>query len=274
MGWTSRVAVGGLGAAVLAAGVWTAGGLASVASADAAIDGLVVNGRVTSTVNSFWFGQMNRDGLCNVMAGCLAARGEGDSWVLTIAMPVAIPGVSSVDVNVQVTERVPLKSMSLKMTYSSAQLGDLDASMTVSLSPRGGDTDVVLTMEKVTATGAIATGVSSFASALQPRMTATMAQLSEDRVIAGTKVRLAISRSGKATVVVTGKGLAKGSPVASGTVYMVAGDKVVCTGNVSRSRGSCKLPKLAPGTEVRATVVGQFDNGYPIWNSDADEVRR
>ena len=56
MGWTSRVAVGGLGAAVLAAGVWTAGGLASVASADAAIDGLVVNGRGTWTVNGLCFG--------------------------------------------------------------------------------------------------------------------------------------------------------------------------------------------------------------------------
>ena len=58
-------------------------------------------------------------------------------------------------------------------------------------------------MEKVTATGAIATGVASFASALQPRMTATMAQLSEDRVIAGTKVRLWISNANNKPCTVT-----------------------------------------------------------------------
>ncbi len=273
MGWTARVGISGLAACLLASGVWTAIGVSSVAAAEASIDGVVVTGRVTSTPNSFWFGQMDRDGVCGVIPGCIAARGDSDNWVLTLQMPVAIPGVSSVDVNVKVTNRVPLKSMSLQMTYSSPQLGDLDASMTVSLQPRGGDTDVSLTMNSVTATGAIATGVPSFAAALKPRMTATMAQLSEDRVIAGTKVRLSVTGSGRAAVVVTGTGLASAPPVATGKLYVVAGDKVVCTGAVTRSKGSCKLPRLAPGTEVRATVVGDFNNGYPIWNSDADEVK-
>ncbi len=273
MGWTARVGISGLAACLLASGVWTAVGVSGVAAAEASIDGVVVTGTVTSTPNSFWFGQMNRDGVCNVIPGCVGARGAGDDWVLTVQLPVAIPGASTIDVNVKVTNRVILKSMGLKMTYSSPQLGDLDAAMTVSLTPKGGDTEVSLKVESVTATGAIATGVPSFSAALKPRMTTTMAQLSEDRVIAGTKVRMKMSRSGIARVVVTGTGLTKSRPVATGTLYLVADGKVVCTSTVRRSVGTCKLPRLSQGTEVRATVVGEFDNGYPIWNSDADEVK-
>ena len=273
MGWTARVGISGLAACLLASGVWTAVGVAGVAAAEASIDGLVATGTVTSTPNSFWFGQMNRDGVCNVIPGCIGARGTGDNWVLTLQMPVAIPGISTVDVDVKVTNRELLKSMSLKMTYANPQLGDLDAAMTVGLRPKGGDTEVSLTMDSVKATGAIATGVPSFGAALKPRMDTTMAQLSEDRVIAGTKVRMKISNSGTARVVVTGTGLAKSRPVATGTLYIVADGKVVCTANVRRSVGTCKLPRLAPGTEARATVAGTFDNGYPIWNSDADEVK-
>jgi len=247
--------------------------VAQVAAAEGSIDGLVATGRVTSTPNSFWFGQLNKDGVCAVIAGCTSARGDGDSWALTVQLPVAIPGGLSADVNVKVTKRVPLKSMSLKMTYSSAQLGDLDADMTIGLKPRGGDTDVTLTMDSVTATGAIATGVPSFGAALQPRMTAALAKLSQDRDIAGTDVNLAVSGSGVAKVTVSGKGLSSKAPVAKGKFYVVAGDEVVCTGSITRSRGSCKLKRLPAGTEVRATVVGEFDNGYPIWNSDADEVK-
>lgn len=253
---------------LLGAGVFATSAVARIWNAPITLDGLNSSSRVDVAPDAFWFGQMNRDGLCRLLTGCESATGSGSNWIFRMRVPVPVVGMQLVDVNVRVTEQVLLEKMSLSLSYDSA-LGSLKGDVTVSLRSSGQATIVTVAVQDMSGTGFGATAIPQLQERLVPDLKAGLADLNRETTVAGTKVLLTLSkgRMARASVTVTGSSLTKEPPRATGQMRVVVGGKVVCTARVKSNKGQCRFRAPARGAKVRVIVTGSFDNGYPIWSS-------
>lgn len=239
------------------------------------LDGITATGLVDSSPESFWFGQVNRDGICRMISGCVSATGADPTWVFKVNVALTGSGVQTLDVNVKVVEQ----SVSTRAVYAlsfASPLGTLDGTVDLALKPKGSSTVVTLMLRDMVSTGFAQESIPQFAQNLQPVLTSQLALLSRERVDAGTKVALTITPGTRAVarVKVSAASLTTKQPKARGQVRVLVGGKVVCAGTVRNSVGGCAFPAPKKGTLVRAVVTGTLSNGYPVWNSGTRKYGR
>lgn len=261
--------------AVGAIGLVAAGGVTAVLAETATLDGVSATGRVDSTPLSFWFGQVNRDGICRMVSGCVGATGADPNWVFQVNVDVPGVGIQAIPVNVTAGPQVVGESASYRLSYDSS-IGSLNGTVNLALKPAGDATNVTLTLQDFQATGLAAQSIPQFQAIFQPYVQAQLGVLSRERVDAGTKVTLVVKpgSKAKASVVVTATSMTKAKPKATGQMRVLIGKKVVCTAKVRNSRGSCSFAPPKKGTQVRAVVTGKLSNGYPVWNSASKKYGR
>ena len=257
-----------LTAALAATSVWR------VQAAPSALTGTSAVATVSADPYSTWYAQMNRDGICALMTGCQSATGDDGKWVFAVLVDVPGLGLQTVSVPIEVTESVPFQSMSLHLTAGGV-IGTVDADVEAVLTPTGAGTSVALTIVKATTSGLAETYVPQFIEQFAPTVSSQLAALDSERSSAGIKVALTVKKGKKATarVRVTAATLSESAPVAAGTVRIMIGPKVVCATALRASQATCSFTKPKKATLVRAVVIGEFDNGYGVWNSATARYR-
>lgn len=265
---TAAVASLALLLTVVAASQWR------VQASPSALAGVTAAGSVDADPYATWLSQMNRDGICALLTGCRAASGEGGQWVFSMLVDVPGAGLQTIPVPVTVTKTVPYRSMDLTL-QASGVVGTVDAAVRAELTPAGRGTTVRLTIVRATTSGLAETYVPQFIDQFEPVMQAQLATLDDQRTGAGITVALRITsgRKARAAVSVKATSLTSLTPLASGTVRILVGQKVVCVAKLQRSKGACAFTRPPRGTWVRAVVTGEFDNGYRIWNSATARYR-
>ncbi len=262
----AAVSVGGL--TCLAGAVLATAAVAQVVATPRSIDGMAVSGQVANTPEAFWYGQMNRDGICGMLSGCLSASGADPNWVFQIAYDIPGVGLQTIPVDVTVAQQDPPASLRLAMAFDTTG-GSLRGDVRLSVKAAGNRASVSMEVVRVETTGFASAALPQIQADLPGFFSSELASLSSEPVMAGTKVALTISgrKVAKARVKVTGASMTGVSPVASGLLRVLLGNKIVCTARVTRSVGTCSFTPPPKGTTVRAVVTGAFGNGYPIWNS-------
>lgn len=270
--WVRAIAVAAIGAVVLGLGSFTAVWRAE--AAPSALAGASATGTLAADPYSVWLAQMNRDGICALITGCQSATGSGTDWVLSMLVDVPGLGLQTVPVPVQVSDVVPYRSMRLRMTAEGA-IGAVNADVDVALVPRSGGTAVTLTIDKATTSGLAEAFVRQFITQFEPSVQDQIATMNGTRASADVRVALTIQRGRKATarVRVTAATMSATPPVASGTMRVLAGSRTLCVAQVRSSRGVCRFSPPSRSTVLRAVVIGEFDNGYPLWNSAVARYR-
>jgi hypothetical protein len=232
------------------------------------IDGMAVSGQVANTAEAFWYGQMNRDGICGMLSGCVGASGADPNWVFQIAYDVPGLGLQTIPVNVTVTQQDPPTSLRLAMAFD-ATGGSLRGDVRLSIRPVSNRATVSMEVVRVETSGFASAALPQIQADLPAFFASELTSLSSEPVMAGTKVAMTVvpGKVAKVRVKVTGASLTRVSPVASGVLRVLVGSKIVCTGKVARSAGTCSFTPPPRGSAVRAVVTGAFSNGYQIWNS-------
>jgi carbon monoxide dehydrogenase subunit G len=261
--------------AVLAAVLLTSlVGVSRVLAETTTLDGLTATARVEASPYSFWFGQVNRDGICRLISGCVSATGADPNWVFKVDVPLVGSGTQTLDVNVQAADQVTGEKARYTLGFDSP-LGTLHGNVDLVLKPSGDATIVSLQLNDMVATGFAQESIPQFQQSLQPYLASQMSILGRQRDDAGTKVTLAVKPGSKAQakVVVSGASLTKKAPKARGKLRVLVGNKVVCTAEVRNSKGACRFTAPKKGAEIRAVVTGTLSNGYPVWNSATKRYR-
>jgi hypothetical protein len=203
-----------------------------------------------------------------MISGCVSATGADPNWVFKVNVMLMGAGAQTVDVNVRVVEQAVARNAAYALSFSSP-FGSLTGQVHVTLTPNGAATAVAIDLKDMVATGFAQESIPQFLAALQPYLTAQLKGLSRERVDAGTKVKLTVTQGtrAKARVVVTAPSLTSRRPTAKGVMRVLVGSRVVCTGIVRASKGTCSFTPPKKGVKVRAVVTGTLSNGYPVWNS-------
>ena len=257
-----KAAVAVVVALLLVAGIFATSAVARVWNEPITLDGLTSTARVAVTPDAFWFGEMNRDGLCRLLTGCESATGSGTNWVYRMGVDVPGVGFQTVDMNVRVADQVVLKMVRLSLSYDSA-LGSLKGDLTVSLRPSGQATIVTVKVEDMSGTGVAAMAIPELQARLTPDLQAGLADVALQGKVTGAKVLLNLTPGSTAVakVKVTGASLTSKSPTARGLMRVVVGGKVVCTAPVKASKGQCRFRAPAKGAKVQVAVTGTFSTG-------------
>ncbi|MDD2858382.1 MAG: hypothetical protein PHU75_06840 [Candidatus Nanopelagicales bacterium] len=250
------------------AGVLATSAVARAMADPVKLDGVSSTARVPMTPDAFWYSQVTRDGLCQLLTGCVSASGAGTDWIYRMKVPVPGMGVQTVDMKAQVVEQVLLEKVRMSLSYDNV-LGSIKGDVTVSLKPSGQSTDVTVAFEDMSANGVAATALPVLQARLAPDLQSGLVVVSRKNARAGTKVQLTITPGSRATarVKVTGSTLTIVPPKAAGQMRVIAGRKVLCTAPVKAGAGQCRFKPPAKGVPVQAVVTGKFSNGYAFAGS-------
>lgn len=244
-----------------------AGGATAALGRETAVDPITASATVTASPYSFWYGQVNRDGLCRLVSGCVSASGSGDDWTFQVRVD-APGGVQTVPVSVHVLESVPFQRMALTFSMDAA-LGQLHGDAVLTIAPVGASTRVRMSFENMMASGIAQAAIPEFSALVQPSLTAQLSSLSVERRDSGVKVKVRLVKGKKATahVAVVAPSATKPAATATGRMRVLVDGNVACTAKVRKSSGSCRFAPPQPASMVRVVVVGKLSNGYPVWNS-------
>lgn len=257
----------------IAATLMGIGALSTSLAETSTLDGLQATGRVEASRYSFWYGQVNRDGICALISGCTSASGAEGNWVFQVAIDTPA-GVQTMPVTVATVEQTVFTDARYRLAFTSA-VGNLNGDVVLALKQVGKSTDVTVRLEKMVASGFATDAIQQFQQNLQPYLTSRLAILSRERVEAATDVTLKVRPGARAvaSVTVTGTSLTARKPVATGVLHLLVNDKLVCVAKVSKSKASCRFAAPSKGARIQAVVTGSFNNGYAIWNSAAGKYR-
>ncbi|MDO8308414.1 MAG: hypothetical protein Q7V58_08670 [Actinomycetota bacterium] len=249
------------------------GAVSAALAETSTLDGLQATGRVEASRYSFWYGQVNRDGICALISGCTSATGADGNWVFQVAIDTPA-GVQTMPVTVATVEQTVFASARYRLAFTSV-VGNLNGDVVLALKQVGKSTDVSVRLEKVVASGFATDAIPQFQQHLQPYLTSRLGILSRERIEAGTDVTMKVRPGARAvaTVTVTGASLSARKPVATGVLRLLVNDKPVCIARVSKSKATCRFAAPAKGARIQAVVTGSFNNGYEIWNSAAGKYR-
>lgn len=235
--------------------------------ASATLDGLTATGTTTASPSTFWYAQVNRDGICGLIAGCVSARGEDPSWVLRVQYE-GPAGIQATDVDVAIVSQQAPNAARYRLSFDST-VGSMVGDVVLGVAVRGPGSTVTVTLEGMTATG-FATGIlDQFRTQLQPYLTGRLEALDAERAAAGATVALTVRPGAKAIAQATVRAatLTRQAPRATGTMRVISRGTVLCTAPIRASQATCSFRPPPRGSVLETVVTGTLSNGYALWAS-------
>lgn len=245
------------------------------------LSGLTASATVHASRLDVWYGQLTGRGICRLLPGCESATKTDAGWTFRIGQTLPQFGRQSIEVTATQFRRTRPSRIAFALS-SDSTLGTVQADVTLRLK-RLPDHRTRLTIHvgSARATGVAARVViPQLRDNLQDNLRSTAKRL--DLIRHQSRIRTTLDlralKGSHRRRVVAGvhlrlRSLAIREPNASGRMRVLAGNRVVCTGPVRRSKGQCRFPSPRSGVRVRGVVTGWYDNGYQVWNTGSRRWR-